>query len=146
MKDHTQSAKAKVNNLSAEALELQEQFECAVNLANRHQANFNASGDDNERKNAISWNAKAWKLAKRIIAIKEDLRWEASALAKAQKFLLESAGNDIEQTHIFQSNADYYDGMSTRAKAESDEYLEKRKEAFENIKMLRTKTRCTAGA
>lgn len=139
MKDHTKSAKIKVNSLSAEALELQQQFECAINLANRHQTNFNASGDNKERKNAMSWNAKAWKLAKRIIAVKENLHWEASALAKAQKFLLESAENDIEQAHIFQSNAEYYDCMSAKAKTEADDWITRTNEVFKTIKMLRAK-------
>ena len=146
MKDHTQSAKAKVNALSQEALELQQQFDCAVNLANRHQALFLENGEDSERKEAMSWNAKAWKIAKRIVTVKENLHWEASALAQAQRFLLEGVDPEHEDAHVYQSNADYYGGMSTKAEAERDEYLEKRKAIFDNIKTLRTKAPCAARA
>ena len=78
--------------------------------------------------------------------IKENIRYEASALAKVQLYLLESVDPEHEHIPIYKSDADYYGDISIKAKAERDEYLDKRKGVFNNIKTLRTKASSITGA
>ena len=140
MKDTTAPAKDRINTWSAEAISLTQELEYANNIAARHQGNFQANGDDAERKSAIRHYAKAWKIARRIAAIKESIHWEASTLAKVQLYMLETVDeNNHEQAHIYKSNAEYFSNMSKKAVIERDQFLAKRREAIDSIKSLKVK-------
>lgn len=147
MKDTTVTAKAKINNWAKEAIELQEEFETAMNMAQNHQARYDSGGDDSERKNAIRYLGKAWKAAKRIAAIKESIHWEANALEKLYLSILETAPpNSSDEANMLKADADYFKGVSKKATAERDEFLDVRRKTIARIRQLRLTTHSVATA
>lgn len=147
MKDTTVTAKAKINTWAKEAIELQEEFETAMNMAQNHQARYDSGGDDSERKSAIRYLGKAWKAAKRIAAIKESIHWEANALEKLYLSILETAPPDSSnEANMLKADADYFKGVSKKATAERDEFLDVRRKTIARIRQLRLTTHSVATA
>ena len=147
MKDTTVKAKAKINAWAKEAIELQEEFETAMNMAQNHQTRYDSVGDDSERKSAMRYLGKAWKAAKRIAAIKESIHWEANALEKFYQSILETAPPDSsDEANMLKADADYFKGVSKKATVERDEFLEVRRKTIARIRQLRLTTHDIATA
>jgi hypothetical protein len=140
MQDSIQKAKTKINGWAKEAIALHQQYEFARNIAARHLDKYDAAGEDSDRKEAIKWFGEAWKATSRLMAIKQNIAWEASVLSQVYE-LQQSANetNSLDETHSLKADVEYYANMSQKAKNERDEYLAYKKQALASIKELRIK-------
>lgn len=140
MQESIENAKAKINEWAKQAIELQEEYERHCYQAKNHRENFFASGDDTERREAIKWLGAAWKLTAKLAALKQNIAWEASVLAKVYEAKLNTEeAKTLDETHSLKSDAEYFDNMTKKANRERDEFLAFKRQVIEEIKELRLK-------
>ena len=144
MQESIVTAKKKINEWAKQAIELQQEYECACNMASRHCECFDTDGNDADRVQAIRYHGSAWKKLTKLIAIKQNIAWEASVLAKVYQIEVDSSeAKTLDEAHSLKADANYYETMSQRAASERDEYIAAKKQTINSIKTLRLKKAVT---
>lgn len=147
MQESIATAKAKINAWAKQAIELQEEYERDRCQANNHRENFFASGEDAERREAIKWLGAAWKLSAKLAALKQNIAWEASVLAKVYEAKLNTEeAKTLDAAHSLKSDIEYFDNMTKKANHERDEFLAFKHQVIEEIKELRAKKTVTVAS
>lgn len=136
----------KINDASKRLTEKKSELESALSYAAIYEVDYNEAGNMDDRKKALHFLGKAWKLTTAILAEQETIRWNSRSAALVAKTALDNSEPNSDEEESNRKAVRYFDGIFTNTTTEQEKTKTEKKKILDRVRKLRTSSTVTVEA